>query len=116
VAWIAPELFVKRHYTEKADVYSYGVILWELLTRRMPFGDIESFSIPLLVSRGERPPFPKDCSPEWKKLIKLCWHQKPQKRPDFKQILQRLRKMVDVRRFYVFFIRLGLIAAVLAFA
>jgi len=97
VAWIAPEIFAKRTYGEKADVYSYGVILWELLTRKMPFGDVESFSIPLIVSRGERPVIPKDCPPDWKKLIRAGWHQKPTKRPDFKTILQRLRKMVDVR-------------------
>lgn len=94
VAWIAPEVFSKKAYTEKADVYSYGVILWELITRKMPFGDVEAFSIPLLVSRGERPELYKDCPAEWKKLIKSCWHQKPQMRPSFKKILVKLREIV----------------------
>lgn len=72
VAWIAPEIFSnKKLYTEKADVYrclalfsdfclmllifiSFAVILWELLTRQMPFGEAEAFTIPVLVTKGKR--------------------------------------------------------------
>lgn len=98
VSWIAPEIFAKKSYTEKADVYSYGIILWEFFTRKMPFGDIEAFSIPLIVSKGERPEIPKDVPLEWRKLIKSCWHQKPQMRPSFKKILTKLRELVGKQR------------------
>jgi serine/threonine protein kinase len=98
VSWVAPELFAKKLYTEKADVYSYGIILWELLSRQMPFGDIEAFSVPLMVSRGERPDMPKDSPLEWRKLIKSCWHQKPTSRPSFKKILVKLRTMLQTLR------------------
>lgn len=98
VAWISPEVFGKKNYTEKADVYSYGIILWELITRQMPFGNVEAFTIPLMVSRGERPEIPKDCPLEWKKLIKSCWHQKSQMRPSFKKVLFKLRDMVTKYR------------------
>lgn len=94
VAWIAPELFAKKIYTEKADVYSYGIILWELWTRLMPFHDVETFSVPVLVSRGERPDVPKDMPLEWRKLMKAAWNQKPTSRPSFKKILSRLREML----------------------
>ena len=98
VSWVAPELFAKKLYTEKADVYSYAIILWELVTRQMPFGDIEAFSVPLMVSRGERPDLSKDIPIEWRKLIKACWHQKPTSRPAFKKILVKLRSMLTALR------------------
>jgi len=94
VCWIAPEIFNnKKLYTEKADVYSYGIILWELLMRQMPFDDTESFTIPLLVTKGKRPKIPKNTSKEWCKLIEKCWHQKPDKRPTFSMILASLGVM-----------------------
>jgi len=98
IAWIAPELFQKKFYTEKADVYSYGVILWELVTRKIPFSNVESFTIPIMVTRGERPNVPKDCPSDWKKLIKACWNQKPTSRPSFKKILAKLREMQEMLR------------------
>jgi len=94
VCWIAPEIFNnKRLYSEKADVYSYGIILWELLMREMPFDDTETFTIPVLVTKGKRPKIPKTTTKEWSKLIKKCWHQKPEKRPNFTSILERLDAM-----------------------
>eukprot|EP01128_Nolandella_sp_AFSM9_P004843 TRINITY_DN2260_c0_g1_i2.p1 TRINITY_DN2260_c0_g1~~TRINITY_DN2260_c0_g1_i2.p1 ORF type:complete len:856 (-),score=171.17 TRINITY_DN2260_c0_g1_i2:1916-4483(-) len=92
VAWIAPEVFAKKHYTEKADVYSYGIILWELQTRQMPFGEVEMFSVPLLVTRGQRPHLPEDCSPLWRSLIKKCWEQRPNRRPSFAEVIRKLRQ------------------------
>lgn len=55
VAWTAPEVFDGRRYNEKADVYSFGVILWELCTREVPFSNLSSFAIPVLVIKGKRP-------------------------------------------------------------
>jgi len=93
VCWVAPEIFSnKKLYTEKADVYSYGVILWELLVRKMPFEDEEAFTIPLLVAKGKRPKMPKEVPKGWDKLIKNCWHQKPAKRPSFSEIMTILEQ------------------------
>lgn len=91
VAWIAPEIFSnKKLYTEKADVYSYGIILWELLTRQMPFAEAEAFTIPVLVTKGKRPTLPKKVPKDYGKLMEKCWHQKGEKRPSFEEIVQRL--------------------------
>ena len=93
VAWIAPEIFSnKKLYTEKADVYSYGIILWELLTRQMPFAEAEAFTIPVLVTKGKRPTLPKKVPKDYGKLMEKCWHQKGEKRPSFDEIVLRLEE------------------------
>jgi len=87
VCWVAPEIFNnKKLYSEKADVYSYGIILWELVARKMPFEDEEAFTIPLLVSKGKRPKMPKELPKGWEKLIKKSWNQNPAKRPQFDEL------------------------------
>jgi serine/threonine protein kinase len=95
VAWVAPEIFSdKKMYSEKADVYSFAVICWELLARKLPFEESESFSIPLLVLKGKRPPLPKEGPKEYLKLIKKCWEQKPEKRPAFPAIVTALSEAI----------------------
>lgn len=51
-------------------------MLWELMTRKIPFEELSSWAIPIAVSKGERPPITKDMNPDIAKLIKDCWHQK----------------------------------------
>jgi serine/threonine protein kinase len=95
VSWIAPEIFEQKRYTEKSDVYSFGIVLWELLTRKIPFDDINSFSIPIAVIKGDRPSIPRDCLPPLKKLIKQCWHAKPSRRPTFQKCIESLKKIIE---------------------
>jgi len=93
VAWIAPEVFGQKKYNEKCDVYSFGIILWELLSRKIPFSHMNSFAIPMGVIKGERPPLKKEYNPGLVKLIKECWADKPTKRPAFSQIIATLKKI-----------------------
>jgi serine/threonine protein kinase len=95
VSWIAPEVFGQRKYSEKADVYSFGIVLWELYTRKVPFTDIHSFSIPVAVIKGDRPSIPKDCPAQLKKLIRACWDPKPQKRPSFQRIIELITRVLE---------------------
>jgi len=96
VGWIAPEIFSdKKYYSEKADIYSFGMVCWELLTRKVPFDHIESFSVPVLVLKGKRPFLPKDGNKSFRKLIKSCWSQKPENRPNIAKVLHIL---VDILR------------------
>jgi serine/threonine protein kinase len=76
--WLAPEVMANKIYTEKADVYSIGVILWELLTRKAFFGEIRFMSrLEDKVLSGARPPIPDDCLPAYRRLIEDCWAQQP---------------------------------------
>jgi serine/threonine protein kinase len=89
--WLAPEVSANKIYTVKADVYSIGVILWELLTRQNFFGNIRFMSIlEDKVKAGERPPIPDDCIPAYRRLIEDCWAHDPDARPTCAAIAERV--------------------------
>lgn len=63
-AWMAPEVFEGSRYTEKCDVFSWGIILWEVLARQKPFDDmggVSAFRIMWAVHVGQRPPLIEGC-------------------------------------------------------
>lgn len=75
-------------------MYSYGVILWELLTRQCPYDKLSPIQCALAVlQRDQRPPIPKWCPPSFYALIKKCWKQDPEERPQFQDILVLLEEM-----------------------
>ena len=91
---MAPEMFAGGSYTEKVDVYSFAMVLFELFARELPFAGTDSFSVPLQVTKGLRPKLPKHVPKVWAKLIAQCWHDKPSKRPTFERISDSIRAIV----------------------
>ncbi|MCL7044343.1 hypothetical protein MKW94_019727 [Papaver nudicaule] len=94
--WMAPELLSGKSnmVTEKIDVYSFGIVMWELLTGEEPYADMHCASlIGGIVHNSLRPEIPSWCDPEWKALMETCWASEPGERPSFSEISQRLRKM-----------------------
>jgi len=90
-AWVAPEVLRNQRYTEKADVFSYGVVLWELVTRQRPFHDVPAFRVVLLVgSLRYRLPIPLKCPSIFERLMKQCWAENPAVRPSFDEIVRIL--------------------------
>lgn len=88
VQWMAPEVIESSLYTEKADVYSYGVLLWEMLTHDIPYKNIRDVQIAYgVVSQNLRPFIPHDCPPKLRKLMRLCWDV-PENRPSFQVIAE----------------------------
>jgi len=94
--WLAPEVMAGKIYTVKADVYSIGVILWELVTREFFFGEVRFMSqLEDMVLSGKRPAIPDDCPPLFKQLIEQCWHADPEKRPECKEIVARMGQLME---------------------
>ncbi|XP_075492488.1 LOW QUALITY PROTEIN: RAF-like serine/threonine-protein kinase 24 [Primulina tabacum] len=94
--WMAPELLSGKSnmVTEKIDVYSFGIVMWELLTGDEPYADMHCASIiGGIVNNTLRPQIPTWCDPEWKSLMESCWASDPAQRPSFSEISQKLRNM-----------------------
>jgi tetratricopeptide (TPR) repeat protein len=92
--WMAPELFGRRPvYSEKSDIYSYGMVLWEMASRKIPFQDAADVNlIPGWVKEGEREPIPADCPAKIAHLIRFCWEGDAAKRFTANQVVERLTK------------------------
>lgn len=88
--WMAPEVFDCTEYDEKVDVYSYAMVLFEIICREVPFDEEDPIRIGILVVRGGRPDMeavPPDCPPLLESLMVSCWAGNPQERPSFESIV-----------------------------
>nr|XP_043627873.1 serine/threonine-protein kinase pakA-like [Erigeron canadensis] len=94
--WMAPELLngSSSKVSEKVDVFSFGIVLWEILTGEEPYANMHYGAIiGGIVSNTLRPPIPKDCDGEWRRLMERCWAPNPMVRPSFTEITKQLRVM-----------------------
>lgn len=94
--WMAPELLngSSNKVSEKVDVFSFGIVLWEILTGEEPYANMHYGAIiGGIVSNTLRPTIPNSCDPEWRRLMEQCWAPNPVARPSFTEIASRLREM-----------------------
>uniref|UniRef100_A0A4W4FL76 Scaffold protein ILK n=1 Tax=Electrophorus electricus TaxID=8005 RepID=A0A4W4FL76_ELEEL len=98
-AWMAPEALQKKPEEinrRSADMWSFAVLLWELVTREVPFADLSNMEIGMKVAlEGLRPTIPPGISPHICKLMRICMNEDPAKRPKFDMIVPILEKMQD---------------------
>ncbi|KAF0501380.1 kinase-like protein [Gigaspora margarita] len=80
----------KYKHTTKSDIYSYGVILWEISSGHKPFPTLKRIQIAIKIYNGEREQPIKDTPPEYVELYKRCWDDKPDNRPKIEEILEFL--------------------------
>ncbi|CAK4624424.1 unnamed protein product [Aphanomyces euteiches] len=105
VCWAAPEVLSdedQTRYSLKVDVYSFGIICWQLITGKQPFSDIPGsvLAVEEAVLEGTRPPIPDDCPVHFAKLMRRAWHPKPDRRPSFRDIVSVLHAELELLRMY----------------
>ncbi|GES90017.1 kinase-like domain-containing protein [Rhizophagus clarus] len=96
IPYMAPEIFKGQKYTKASDIYSLGMIMWELMTGRRPFWD-RNHDIELIIEicDGLRPPIVTNAPKGYIELMKECWHEDPNKRPVAIDIYDR----IDIMRY-----------------
>lgn len=95
---MAPELLEGKQYSLKVDVYSYGILLWEILSRKTPYSNLNNVMgiIKYVAMDHKRPDLeaiPGECPRELVQVMQKCWAHEPQERPDFSHILEALYKI-----------------------
>ncbi|GAB4836758.1 hypothetical protein Ancab_001670 [Ancistrocladus abbreviatus] len=94
--WMAPELLngSSNKVSEKVDVFSFGIVLWEIFTGDEPYANMHYGAIiGGIVNNTLRPLIPNYCDQEWRRLMEQCWAPNPVARPSFTEIASRLRSM-----------------------
>lgn len=91
VRWMAPEIIDHKPYDRKVDVYSFGIVLWEIVTGDHPFRNLTFVQLAYsVVQKGLRPEIPARVPEKLATIMQNCWHASPEKRPEFKEVVEQL--------------------------
>lgn len=94
--WMPPEVLLGQPFNEKADVYSFGLVLWQICSRQELFPQFDNLDvfIKAICHDKLRPNIPQDCPHSLRDLIVACWQENPDWRPDFSQIVAALNNII----------------------
>uniref|UniRef100_H2YUP7 receptor protein-tyrosine kinase n=1 Tax=Ciona savignyi TaxID=51511 RepID=H2YUP7_CIOSA len=103
IKWLALESIQHRIFTQKSDVWSFGITMWELMTfGKKPYENVPAREVHTLLERGERLPQPYVCTIDIYMLLIKCWTVDAEARPTFRELSEELSKMArDPQRYVV---------------
>lgn len=91
VRWTAPEAALYQRFSVKSDVWSFGVLLYEMMSRgKMPYDGKSNTEVLELLSTGYRLPSPSRCPPNIYRIMLECWNAEASKRPSFHALHSQL--------------------------
>ncbi|XP_029466413.1 fibroblast growth factor receptor 2 isoform X8 [Rhinatrema bivittatum] len=97
VKWMAPEALFDRVYTQQSDVWSFGILMWEIFTLGgSPYPGIPVEELFKLLKEGHRMDKPPNCTNELYMTMRDCWHAVPSQRPTFKQLVEDLDRILTL--------------------
>ncbi|XP_070758264.1 macrophage-stimulating protein receptor-like [Enoplosus armatus] len=96
VKWMAIESLQTQKFTTKSDVWSYGILLWELLTRgASPYPDVDPYDITHYLLKGRRLPQPQFCPDTLYSIMLACWEPEPECRPSFNSLVTEVQHILS---------------------
>ncbi|XP_021283761.1 serine/threonine-protein kinase STY46-like isoform X3 [Herrania umbratica] len=93
--WMAPEVINHQPYDQKVDVFSFAIVLWELVTAKVPYDTMTPLQAALGVRQGLRPDLPETAHPKLLDMMQRCWEAAPDKRPSFCEITAELETLFE---------------------
>ncbi|XP_078154806.1 serine/threonine-protein kinase STY46-like [Carex rostrata] len=93
--WMAPEVINHQPYDHKADVFSFAIVLWELLTSKIPYDTMTPLQAALGVRQGLRPRVPENAHPKLAELMQRSWDAIPSNRPSFSDLISELEELLE---------------------
>lgn len=95
IKWTAPEAIAEKKFSAQSDIYSFGIVLWEIFSdAKTPFEDIPNSEARKLILSGQRPKRPQNCPEGAWAIMNNCWNQDPEKRPEWKDVYLALQKLL----------------------
>ena len=93
--YTAPEFYWENEITKSGDVFSFGMIVYEIISNKKPFLNEQPFMIQQKIASGERPDFNEKINDSFKELIESCWCDNPSERLSFENIVTQLKENDD---------------------
>ncbi|XP_028285497.1 ephrin type-A receptor 3 isoform X2 [Parambassis ranga] len=96
IKWMSIESLSESIYTTKSDVWSFGVTMWEIVSRgRTPYPGIHNHELLDLLQSGHRLKLPEDCDQKLYEVMRSCWDREPAQRPGFRELAEELKGLLS---------------------